>query len=454
VILQFVMQSTLNNSSPKTNPDGNKAKCWTFTIINPNDAHISKFEDLKEFTTYWIYGKETCPTTGTLHLQCYLVGKKQITKPTMRKWFGDGGNFYAVSLGTPQENKVYCSKDNDFTEWGNLPEARNVAGGEATKQKWTQIVKLSKEKDHDGIMKEHPKEFLVHYKNIKQIGFDFSDTPSDLDAPCGEWIWGPTGVGKSTTARRENPGAFIKPMNKWWDNYKGQDVVILEDMSPSFSASMEYFMKIWPDCFAFPAEIKNHTVQLRPKKFIVTSQYHPKAIWQKEAYDAIIRRFKIREMMRIENKSIISIKSNPKQKIKKHDKPFMKQKAPKKVNKEGKVVNNTTTQPKFDYLSNPKDVIAFNEAKAKFLEKNAVLTKDKFILTVDEAKERLGPIPIDWNKVHMDSPDAQNMDKLIDCAEIDAIDTNGMSEDVADSESDTDISDYDSINDTSDSSEY
>lgn len=395
------MQSTLNKNSPKVNPDGNKAKYWTFTIINPNDAHIRKFEDIKEFTTYWIYGKETCPTTGTLHFQCYLAGKKQITKPTMRKWFGDGGNFYAVSLGTPEENKTYCSKDAAFTEWGILPEARHVAGGEATKQKWTQIVELSKTKNHEVLIKEHPKEFLIHFKNIKQIGFDFSISPADLDSPCGEWIFGPTGVGKSTTARRENPGAFIKPMNKWWDNYNGEDVVILEDMSPSFSASMEYFMKIWPDCFAFPAEIKNHTVKLRPKKFIVTSQYHPRQIWFKEAYDAIIRRFKVREIQAMVKKDevLISKKSNPKPKlqvtIKKHDKPYMKEKKIKK-----------TKQPKI------------GEEKPEKVEPKP------FVLTYEQAKTMFTPVPQvhkPWdNKIHIED-DAQNIDKLIDCAEIDAI---------------------------------
>jgi len=48
------MQSTLNNSSPKTNPDGNNAKFWTFTIINPNAAHTSHIEDVQASTAYRI----------------------------------------------------------------------------------------------------------------------------------------------------------------------------------------------------------------------------------------------------------------------------------------------------------------------------------------------------------------------------------------------------------------
>lgn len=42
-----------------------------------------------------------------------------------------------------------------------------------------------------------------------------------LDVLTNEWIYGPTGTGKSRMARRENPEAFIKNPNKWWDGYAG-----------------------------------------------------------------------------------------------------------------------------------------------------------------------------------------------------------------------------------------
>lgn len=341
--------STVSKSSSNGHT---KAKHWTFTIINPNDAHFSKFEDIKEFTTYWIYGQEIAPTTGTPHLQCYLVGKKQITLPTMRRWFGTSdGNTYIVSNGTPQQNRTYCSKDGKFQEWGELPPARHSAGGEATKKKWEDIAKNAKDGQMDVIYNEHPKEFVTNYRTLKQIGFDFQQIPENLKQPCGEWIYGESGVGKSFTARKENPNAFIKPMNKWWDNYQKQDTIIIEDMSPAFAQSMEYFFKIWPDCYSFPAEIKNHTVQIRPKKIVVTSQYHPKQIWQGEALDAILRRFTIRNLLKINdhtNELIVNKKLVTKDvKPKKHDLPFLKNPSKFKV-KDGKLVANTQLQQKIN----------------------------------------------------------------------------------------------------------
>jgi len=355
-----MLPSTVSNSSPNLNSNGSKAKHWTFTIINPSDAHISKFEDIKEFTTYWIYGKEVAPTTGTPHLQCYLVGKKQITLPTMRRWFGTSdGHSFAVSMGTPEQNRVYCSKEGSFVEWGTLPEARNKAGGEATKRKWETIAQNAKEGKLDLICAENPKEFVTNYRTLKQIGFDFQQNPDNLKEPCGEWIFGKTGIGKSFTARKENPKAYIKPMNKWWDHYNNEEVVIIEDMSPSYSQSMEYFMKIWPDCYAFPAEIKNHIVSIRPKKIVVTSQYHPKDIWSGEALDAILRRFKLREIIKIKEDGVkfdFTKKVLTQKPMKKHDKPFLKTPA-KFQHKNNKIVPNRVTQPKLTtYVNDAQDI--------------------------------------------------------------------------------------------------
>jgi len=46
------------------------------------------------------------------------------------------------------------------------------------------------------------------------------------------WYWGPTGTGKSKTARETAPDAFLKTNTKWWDGYDQQDDVLLEELGP------------------------------------------------------------------------------------------------------------------------------------------------------------------------------------------------------------------------------
>lgn len=54
--------------------------------------------------------------------------------------------------------------------------------------------------------------------------------PKDKDHLRGIWIWGASGAGKSRLARDKFPNSYPKLCNKWWDGYKGQETVIMDDI--------------------------------------------------------------------------------------------------------------------------------------------------------------------------------------------------------------------------------
>lgn len=46
----------------------------------------------------------------------------------------------------------------------------------------------------------------------------------------GIWIYGPPGTGKTHRARTRYGKVYLKPQNKWWDGYQGEETVVIDDL--------------------------------------------------------------------------------------------------------------------------------------------------------------------------------------------------------------------------------
>jgi len=83
--------------------------------------------------------------------------------------------------------------------------------------------------------------------------------------------------------------------NEWWENYKGEDTVLIEDLG-IYDVKLGDFLKIWADRYGFRGQEKFSSVTIRPKKIVVTSNYRIREIWPNspQTYLPLERRFKER----------------------------------------------------------------------------------------------------------------------------------------------------------------
>lgn len=133
-----------------------------------------------------------------------------------------------------------------------------------------------------------------YYSTLKRIRDDSIPPPEWLDDMCGVWYWGVPGSGKSYKARIENPLAYIKMSNKWWDQYNREDTVLIEEIEKD-AKYLGHFLKCWTDRYPFRAERKGSTMFIRPKKLIITSNYSIDDIFGEDEVlaAAIKRRFTV-----------------------------------------------------------------------------------------------------------------------------------------------------------------
>ena len=116
-----------------------------------------------------------------------------------------------------------------------------------------------------------------------------------------EWYYGEAGTGKTRKAWEENPDLYIKSINKWWDGYNGQKVVLLDDWDPKHEVLVSY-LKQWSDRYPFRAETKGSSMMARPEKVIVTSNYSIDECFQNpQDIEAIKRRFKVTKFRNLQN---------------------------------------------------------------------------------------------------------------------------------------------------------
>lgn len=177
--------------------------------------------------------------SGTIHLQGFMQLARAYTMKQLHVWEGLENAALLCARGNAEENIAYiCHTGKHSDKEGLLggpyifghPVAAKVPPNWA--QLWLDVQARVPERD---LYNAHPSIMLPHGHKLAQWMAVAGVTPLRSWKTSFIVIWGPSRSGKTEWVKRNYPDAYVKAdRTKWWPGYKGQEVVVINEMRGSF----------------------------------------------------------------------------------------------------------------------------------------------------------------------------------------------------------------------------
>lgn len=150
-------------------------RCYTFTLNNPSITKDELLDKIKDYAKvmYCIIGFEVGSKEHTPHLQGYVRFMNSVAFDSLRKNVFDEKAHLEVARNDDKTNKLYCSKDNDYVEYGSINDYND------NKLDATIIDDIINDLPYVEIIKKYYSYVLYHYKDFKELykdlrGFEFT----------------------------------------------------------------------------------------------------------------------------------------------------------------------------------------------------------------------------------------------------------------------------------------
>jgi hypothetical protein len=274
---------------------GSRRQDWLFTSF---DLGWQPPEDVLQHVQYLIYQRERCPTTGREHFQGFVIFKKRRVLSMAKTLLNLPTAHFEPRMGSREEARNYCRKHETRVEgpweFGRFPDSlgsepgcgshfssnnNNDGGSAPSAQKWLRLRSMiAGGAKFSQLFEFDPKFVMTHLKGVYELFKFFS--PPRMEMTVGIWIYGASGVGKSTFAadfgRKFNGSIFWKaPGCKWFDGYGGETVCVLDDYRPApADEGFDFpFLLRLVDRYPLKVEVKHGMVEFTSRYVIVTTPY-------------------------------------------------------------------------------------------------------------------------------------------------------------------------------------
>lgn len=266
-----------------------QARYWIITLpVEHHESQPTLTGDL-----VYLKGQKEQGAGGLLHWQFIAVFNDRVTLRQCKSHFCPQAHCEKTRSAAAN---AYVWKDDtaiDGTrfELGALPISR------ARKEDWDRVRRDAIAGNWENV----PSDILIrNYTNLQRLYVDNAVPVWRHDINVNIY-WGESGVGKTRRAWHEagDPeSVYIKnPNTKWWDGYKGQQNVIIDEFVGRIDIS---YLLLWFDRYPCNVEVKGFQRPLKAVNFWVTSNLNPRT-WYPDAaqaqQDALLRRCNITQVL-------------------------------------------------------------------------------------------------------------------------------------------------------------
>lgn len=293
---------------------------WCFTINNPTECQISSLKNLeKNPKIHFLTAVLEHQQEGTPHYQGYLeldrarrqsflkkllptahleVRKgsavqaltyclKELTEQQLTDLKNSTTGLYATPTVSPQDAPDIITINTDNRSLSEILSSKKSKKGKKEERLLALKDAIQNGKTEKELAEDDFYMFMQHYRGLQYYRMLVS--PPRHHEMQITVLYGPTGTGKSKYAYEMYPDAYWKQRSQWWDNYSGQDTVIIDE----FYGWLPYDLLL-RICDRYPllVETKGGQVNFVASKILLTSNTIPERWYKSVYFDAFVRRVK------------------------------------------------------------------------------------------------------------------------------------------------------------------
>lgn len=268
----------------------NKNRAWVFTLNNPEEAWLEGVNTVPD-AQYMVYQIER-GEEGTTHVQGYVYFSNKRAFNGVRLLIP--GAHIEPRAGTHDQARAYCMKEDSRVagpwEFGEPP----AQGKRNDIKEFVSEIKKRKVMSEQVLLEEFAPVVAKYPNFVARCQSLYGGTRSTM--PIVQVFYGDPETGKSERAHAENPDAYVHTGTQWWDGYRGQQAVILDDFYGATSGiSYQMFLKVC-DKYPLKVQVKGGFQEFLATKIVITSNERWDTWYSDDKgfnYDAIKRRINL-----------------------------------------------------------------------------------------------------------------------------------------------------------------